>query len=355
MPVYYFETEPILERVEFEDSFLILTNPAPKKPNAKSKEDKEHNARVQTQADGLRKSLALIATGHVDLNNRPIEFDNIFESFDWWENFDNLHVYFCKPTSAKKPWNRYSSHDEKMSIYEFDVVQKFTSRDELAVFLIEKYRYAELITRILWSYSDNNEETEAKFKQYVEYVANLVPDALNRNVRWNDDLYWVARKLDNRGGKTDSNILWAMQNGYITVDTSYTSDETIMNLCSKRFYASLLEYVKRLNPIKKEKIMHMTEKELVSKSDIPEVAEVLGLLGLTTPKIELRVIKTGHYCSDTELERVEFDTMNDIKTYMIKHYDVNFSSLLGDVNASSVDIRLNDETWIEFKTTVKGQ
>lgn len=355
MSYHYFETEPILERVELEDSFLILVNPAPKKLNAKSKEDKEHNARVQTQTDGLHKSLAIIATGHVDLNNRPIEFDNIFQTFDWWENFDNLHIYYCKPTSAKKPWSRYSSYDEKMSIYEFDVVRKFASRDELATFLVEKYRYAELITKIIELYSDNNEESSAKLKQYVEYVANLVPDALSKNVRWNDDLYWVAKKINNRGGKTDSNILWAIQNGYVTVDASYTSDETIMNLCSKRFYMSLLEYVKRLNPANKEKIGYSTKKELTSHSDIPEVAEVLDLLGLSTPMIELVVVKSGHYCSDTELERVEFKTMNEVKTYIIKHYDMGFSSLLGNSNGSIPDIRLNDETWIEFRTTVKGQ
>ena len=355
MSYHYLETEPILEKVEFDDSFLILANPAPKKPNAKSKEDKEHNARVQTQTEGLRKSLALIATGHVDLNNRPIEFDNIFRTFDWWENFDNLHVYYCKPTSAKKPWSRYSSYDEKTLIYEFDVVQKFTSRDELATFLIEKYRYAELITKIISSYSYGNEGYDEKLKQYVEYAANLVPDARAKGVRWNDDLYWIARKLDNKGAKADSNILWAIQNGYVTVDASYTSDETIGDLCSKQLYTTLLEYVKRLNPINKEKIRYDTKKELTSKSDVPEVAEVLDLLGLSTPMIELAVVKSGHYCSDTELERVEFKTMNEIKTYIIKHYEMEFSSLLGNSNGSIPDIRLNDETWIEFRTTVKGE
>ena len=355
MSYNYLETEPILERVEFDDSFLILVNPSDKKPKPKTKEDRDHNARVQAHADGLRKSLALMESGHVDLNNRPIEFDNIFQTFSWWENFDNLHVYYCKPTSAKKPWSRYSSYDEKMSIYEFDVVRKFASRDELATFLVEKYRYAELITKLIASYSDNNEESFAKLKQYLEYVANLVPDALSKNVRWNDDLYWVAKKIDNRGGKTDSNILWAIQNGYVTVDASYTSDETIMNLCSKRFYMSLLEYVKRLNPVNKEKIMYITKKELASRSDIPEVAKVIDLLGLSTPTIELSVVKSGHYCADKELERVEFKTMNDVKTYIIKNYDVEFSSLLANVNGSLPDIRLDDETWIEFKTTVKGQ
>lgn len=355
MSYHYFETEPILEKVEFDDSFLILANPPAKKPNAKSKEDREHNANVQKQTEGLRKSLALIATGHVDLNNRPIEFDNIFQTFDWWENFDNLHVYYCKPTSAKKPGNRYSSYEEKMSIYEFDIVQKFTSRDELAIFLIEKYRYAELIAKIISSYSYGNDGYDDKLKQYVEYAANLVPDALARNVRWNDDLYWIAHKLNNKGAKADANLLWSIQNGYVTVDASYTSDETIRNLCNKQLYTTLLEYVKRLNPINKDKIMYDTKKTLTSQSDTPEVAEVLDLLGLLTPMIELKIVKSGHYGSNMELERAEFKTMNDVKTYIIKHYDVEFSNLLGDVNSSCADIRLNDETLIEFRTTIKGQ
>ena len=35
MSYNYLETEPILERVEFDDSFLILVNPADKKPKPK--------------------------------------------------------------------------------------------------------------------------------------------------------------------------------------------------------------------------------------------------------------------------------------------------------------------------------
>ena len=352
MSYHYFETEPILEKVEFEDSFLILANPAPKKPNAKSKEDKEHNARVQTQTDGLRKSLALIATGHVDLNNRPIEFDNIFESFDWWENFDNLHVYFCKPTSAKKPWNRYSSHDEKMSIYEFDVVQKFTSRDELAVFIIENYRYAELIAKIVSSYSYANEGYDEKLKQYIEYAANLVPDALARNVRWNDDLYWIAHKISAKGPKADSNLLWAIQNGYVTVDASYTSDETISSLCTKQLYGTLLEYVKRLNPVNADKLNYTTKQYLTEASDSPSVKETIKLLGLETPRLVLVVVETGGYGSDRELERSEFKTMDEVKTHIIKHYDVSFSELEGGVDRANVWI--DDERRIEFMATVTG-
>ena len=352
MSYHYFETEPILEKVEFDDSFLILANPAPKKPNAKSKEDKEHNARVQTQTEGLRKSLALIATGHVDLNNRPIEFDNIFRTFDWWENFDNLHVYYCKPTSAKKPWSRYSSYDEKTLIYEFDVVQKFTSRDELATFLIEKYRYAELITKIISSYSYGNEGYDEKLKQYVEYAANLVPDARAKGVRWNDDLYWIARKLDNKGAKADSNILWAIQNGYVTVDASYTSDETIGDLCSKQLYTTLLEYVKRLNPVNADKLNYTTKQYLTEASDSPAVKETIKLLGLETPRLVLVVVETGGYGSDRELERSEFKTMDEVKTHIIKNYDVSYSGLESGVDRAVASI--SDDRYIEFRATVTG-
>jgi hypothetical protein len=354
MSYHYFETEPILEKVEFDDSFLILANPAPKKPNVKSKEDKEHNARVQAQADGLRKSLEMIATGHVNLYNRPIELDNIIQCFDWWENFDNLHIYYCKPTSARKPWSRYNNYNDKVQTYEFDVVRTFISRDELVTFLIEHYNYAELIAKILASYSYANEGYDAKLKSYVEYTANLVPDARAKGHRWNDELYWVAKRLDNKGPKTDSNLLWAMQNGYVTVDAScYDSDETIGNLCNKQLYTSLLEYAQRFDLSKVGKLTHTTKQYLTEASGSPAVKETIKLLGLKTPRLVLVIVETGGYGADKELERVELKTMDEVKTYIIKHYDVSFSDLEGDVDHAGV--WLNDERRIEFRATVTGQ
>lgn len=352
MPYHYFETEPILEKVEFDDSFLILANPAPKKPNAKSKEDREHNARVQTQTDGLRKSLEMIATGHVNLYNRPIELDNIIQCFDWWENFANLHIYYCKPTSARKPWSRYNNYNDKVQTYEFDVVRTFTSRDELVTFLIEHYNYAELIAKILSSYSYANEGYDAKLKSYVEYTANLVPDARAKGHRWNDELYWVAKRLDNKGAKTDSNLLWAMQNGYVTVGASYTSDETISNLCTKQLYGTLLEYVKRLNPINTDKLNCHTKQYLTEASDSPAVKEAIKLLGLEAPRLVLVVVETGGYGSDRELERSEFKTMDEVKTHIIKNYDVSYSGLESGVDRAVA--RISDDRYIEFRATVTG-
>lgn len=346
MPVYYFETEPYLEKVEFDDSFLLLAKVPMTKKNGKTQEIKDQNARV----DGQRKSLEAIKAGHVDLNNRPIELDNIFSSFDWWEKFGDYHIYFCKPTSAKKPWR--SSYDTRIQTYEFDVLRTFASRDELAAFLIENYRYAELIAKIISSYSYANEGYDAKLKQYVEYAANLIPDALEKHVRWNDDLYWISHKISNKGAKADSNLLWAIQNGYVTVDASYTSDETISNLCKKQLYATLLEYVKRLNPVNSEKLTYTTKQYLTEASSSPAVKETIKLLGLETPRIVLVVVETGSYRSDKELGRVEFKTMDEVKTYIIKHYDIKFSDLEGDVDRASV--WLDDERRIEFRATVMG-
>lgn len=348
MPIYYFETEPYLEKVEFADSFLILCKAPAAKKNGKTQEIKDHNARV----DGQRKSLEAIKSGHVNLHNQPIALDNIINSFDWWEKFGDYYIYYCKPTSAKKPWSRYSSYDDRILTYEFDVVRTFASRDELAAFLIENCRYAELIAKIISSYSYANEGYDAKLKQYVEYAANLVPDALAKHVRWNDDLYWIAYKLSTNGAKADSNLLWAIQNGYVTVDASYTSDDTISNLCKKQLYSTLLEYVNRLNPIKSDKLTYTTKQYLTEASSSPAVKEAIKLLGLETPRIVLAAVERGGYGAERELERIEFKTMDEVKTHIIKNYDVSFSDLTGSVDHAVA--RINDDCFIEFRTTVIG-
>ena len=348
MPIYYFETEPYLDKVEFADSFLILCKAPAAKKNGKTQEIKDHNARV----DGQRKSLEAIKSGHVNLHNQPIALDNIINSFDWWEKFGDYYIYYCKPTSAKKSWSRYSSYDDRILTYEFDVVRTFASRDELATFLIENCRYAELIAKIISSYSYANEGFDAKLKQYVECAANLVPDAFAKHVRWNDDLYWIAYKLDTNGAKADSNLLWAIQNGYVTVDVSYTSDDTIRNLCTKQLYSTLLEYVKRLNPVNSDKLTYTTKQYLTEASSYPAVKETIKLLGLETPRIVLVVVERGGYGAERELERIEFKTMDEVKTHIIKNYDVSFSDLEGSVDRAVA--RINDDRFIEFRTTVTG-
>ena len=347
MPVYYFETEPYLEKVDFDDSFLMLAKVPMSKKNGKTQEIKDHNARV----DGQRKSLEAIKDEHVNLHNRPIVLDNIFSSFDWWEKFGDYYIYFCKPTSATKPWR--GSYNDRIQTYEFDVVRTFASRDELVAFLIENYRYAELIAKIISSYSYANEGYDEKLKQYIEYAANLVPDALARNVRWNDDLYWIAHKISAKGPKADSNLLWAIQNGHVTVDASYTSDETISSLCTKQLYGTLLEYVKRLNPVNTDKLNYPTKQYLTEASDSPAVKEAIKLLGLETPKIVLVVVETGGHGSDRELERSEFKTMDEVKTHIIKNYDVSYSGLESGVDRAVAIV--SDDRYIEFRATVTGQ
>jgi len=341
MPVYYFETEPIIDQVEFEDSFLILINPPDKKPNAKSKEDKDYNARVKIQTEGFSKSMDIIKTGHVNLHNRPIELDNIFAANNWIDGFDNYYIYYCKPTSARKSWGQHNSYRNQPLVYEFDIEREFKTKDDLILFLIKHYKYCELIAMIISKYSYSNDGYTEKLKSHIESASNVAKSLTKDIGRWNDELYWISKRITESGDTADNNLLWAIENEHVSINDKFISSDTIYNLCAHKLYKSLLAYVSK--EIKEEaKIVNVsndTKQMLMLASDRAEVKQTLNLLGLTMPKLSLTVTKESEY-SDKILEKKDFETMDEVETYIVKNYDVSVS----DIRENYVDqIEIRDD------------
>ena len=332
MAIYYFETDPILDQISTADSFLIIATPNPPKDTKKKEEVKSYKEILAKH----QKSLSAIKTGTVNLHNRPIVFSNIFKDFDWWENFDRYHIYYCKATSATQSHERYS-YNTDVYVYEFEVRKDFQARDELVRFLLDHYNYCELIGTLLSKFSYSNPEYEAKLKESIQYVNSLLDQDRSKQARWNGEMYYVMREMSGKGKTIDANTLWVIENGHINIEQGGLSDDTLYRMITQELVLSAREYVKRSLPDQKYRASRDTKEALARRGDLREVQDIIKLLGLETPKITLTAHKYGGYQADSIIERVEFETVDQLKTHIIKKYDVVYSALSGDITELTLD------------------
>lgn len=339
MPYCFFNNEQKNEYLSSKERWIAIT-----KKHEKSKEQTKESF-IEEQE--LRKeTLKSLNEGHVSLKNNFIKPDNIFKiGIDCYlNNFEHYTLYKINPIQYFKEKDNLYNNSSSYNISKFDVTNKINTRKELIKQLIFDYDIEEFLFYFITSsnltlYFDLIYELFACVKEL--YEVNL-----NANFFMNKDLnnnfnYIKTNKLELDFIKKliDTNIVDLYDSFYKGSD-SYKKN-IFVNMLKIGWYEISLNLLKEIKD--KKVIEELSNNDnifhILSKNKNEYIDKIKTILNFDKRCISLLVFEDG-YSKDELVEKISFKDINEIKTYLIKNYDVSFKDALGDVE----NIKFNENS-----------
>ena len=329
MAMYYFEIEPMLTQPLGEYEYLVIA----KVTNGKTKEEKERYMKQQ-------ECLKLLRSGYVNTHNRSIRVDNIFDSIvNILNDFNKYYIFRIKHIANK--------HDFRCDyVSEFQVEKEFKSIEELIQDIDGKYIISDLYNKLISDLS----RTKDGYATFHDIIKIVIDNQVNKV-----SLFDIMRNSLNTSDAivADNIVLDMFKNEIILMKDKYeTANEILRRLLENKLFKSALYFVQTFADEINE-VSPVNANLLRNNSDSPDVMSILDILKLKIPGIVLEVIKVSSsedgYGRDIEttLESKSFKNLDDIKTYIIRNYNVSYSSLQGNIN--DMEICDTEDEYIKFK------
>jgi hypothetical protein len=310
-----------------------------------AEELKNKKESIQKQQDTIKQ----LDTGYCNLHNHKIELNTIFDSWfsRYLDDYENHIIYKIKPLASYEISRSYDSR-KKFEVYEFNVLKKFNNKNEVIEQIYKDKLLPEFSAVVFNNLSYSNEGYNLILFDYFKYINNTFNDlevslsdiVLNLN-DYKHETRSKFRKNDT-SEMTKNNIKYLLDNKLIKYfkKGDYYQEELIINLLNCGLFDVALDCIKQIEEYNTKKLLQNKNLDNVLKkwSTNETVKEIIDLLGIKLSGLTLTVKKYRDYGEDHIVEILNFDSIGDIKTYLIKKYDVPFERVVGeDIDGLQID------------------
>jgi hypothetical protein len=280
-----------------------------------------------------------LTTGYCNLYNNKIKLDTIFDSsFTGYIDGDrNMLIYKIKPLASNEIHNTYYSSTKQYEVSEFNAI-KLNTKEEIINQIYKDKLLREFSAKMFDNFSCNNEGYNLKIYSYFEYIKKTYPDfkvSLSDIVLNLDD---YKHPLRNHFGKSNTyditrvNIRYLLDNGLIEYfkDGDYYITELIIGLLDSALYDVAYNCIKLLNDYNKQILIKSKDFDTILRkwSTNDFIKEIVRYMDITLSGVTLTVKKFDEDDRDDKIvETKVFDNIAEVKTYLIKEYDVPFEKV----------------------------
>ena len=323
-----------------EDDFI-----KPQQDKNKPTKNKLTSQELKDKKDAILKqqnTIKQLDTGYINLHNRKHDLETILSSF-FISHLDNINclIYKIQPLASYKSKSGYSYND-RYEVSEFNILAKFKNKEEV-INQIHKDGLLRKFASVLFdSLSYINEGYDLKLYKYFEYFKNTFSDY---DISLSDIVLSNKNKFNGKdiNELVKTNIRYLLENDLIKCfrEEDYYKEELIILLIECGLFEIALQCVKLLEEYNIKSLLNDKEFDKVLRkwSTDKHVKMIIDILGIKLSGITLTVKDyDNEYCKIVETKL--FDNIGEVKTYLVKNYNVSFDEIL---NKDICDIVANDE------------
>jgi len=323
---------------QYSENDFIKPQQDKNKPTKKltSQELKDKKESILRQQNTIKQ----LDTGYCNLHNCKYDLDTILNSF-FISHLDNSNclIYKIQPLASYKNRTGYSYND-KYETSEFNVLTKFNSKEEVINQIYKDGLLRKFASVLFDSLSYINEGYDLKLYKYFEYFKNTFSDydislsdivLSNKNKFDRKDIYEIIK----------TNIRYLLENDLIKCfrEDDYYKEELITLLIECGLSEIALQCVKLLEEYNIKSLLNDKEFDRVLRkwSTDKHVKMIIDILGIKLSGITLTVKDINE---SSTVETKLFDNIGEVKTYLIKNYNISFDEI---VNKDICDIESYNE------------
>ena len=308
------------------------------KPSKGKKLSAEESKNKKGKLLAQQETIKQLDTGYCNIHNRKIELSTIFDSFfvGYLDKYDNHLIYKIKPLASNEISKNYDSQ-KRFEVSEFDVVKKFKDKSEIIQQIHKDKLLPEFSAIMFDKLSYTNAEHREKLFAYFQYINNVFKDLeiSLADILLSNDYNMAFRgkfKKNDTGESTKENIRYLLDNKYIKYfkEGDYYQVKLIVGLVDCGLFDVALECIKLLDERDVEELKKNKDFDIALKkwSMDEAVKEIINVLGIKLSGMTLTVKEYMDYGEDRIIETEIFDNIGDIKTHLIKKYDVPFERVM---------------------------
>lgn len=332
----------------------------PEPPKGKKKVDASELKTYNEMMEKRNIMFKQLDTGYYNCFNSPIDGEEITQEKSSLFNSFSSYFYRVEPISSRavnKGSYSYSSDKKDYKLYEFNIVKKCETPEELITQLYKDHDLVEFMREIFDNGRYANEGYREKCISWFKYCKEKF-DKFEMNL---DDLVFAKHnhyERYTRYKKEDKNVeslaIELINKGYIVLyDQCYYEKEVFRALIESNWFILAKLYLESakdgygdttINLIKKDKSFENIKYILKTNSNNDNVKAIIKKLDYNEPIITLKVYE---YYDDFDYLREcdkpseikEFKNIDEVRSYLVSQYKVPFSTASGNIT----DFEYDDE------------
>jgi hypothetical protein len=303
------------------------------KPEVGKKHTRAELKQIKEYKLQQQETIEQLDTGYCNLYNNNITLSTILDSyFTSYLEDSNAIIYRINPISSYKRRDAYQSKD-RHETSEFKIIAKFENKEEL----INQIYKDGLLNEFSAVYFDNycyaNEGYNLKIYDYFQYIKENFKDTniSLQDIMLNNDCYHAVRGKFNRKDTYDNareNIRYLIDNDLIKYfkENDYYKSEVIIGLIECGLSDIALKYIELLEEYDTQSLLKNKKFDIVLKkwSTNDHIKEMIKKLDI---KLSGLVLNVKDESRDNIIETKNFNNIGEIKTYLIKKYDIPFEKI----------------------------
>ncbi len=297
-------------------------------------------------------TITALEDGHVLLNNRGVKPDDLHSvvSYNIFGN-NNSRIFKISPIQVIKNQESYSSN-VTYSVQEFDVVTEISSLDE---FIKQVVNDGDTF-RLLWQTFEYGTYGNEGYRDKCLYIFQKCKEVYGRIPSLTDLIYKKYNHYEHYarfdvGNKRAKELIDELVvSSLVKFTGEYESKyEPLDALLQMRWTDIALKVVQSFDGDDVNWIIKRNngeiKKTLSLLNDDNDVQEIIKILNIQSDFITLKVEEDydDGYCTRT-IETKDFEKMSDLRTYLVKQYNVPFDKASGNIN----EIYINDDDNLDF-------
>jgi len=327
------------EKIPVERCYLSIAlysensfKPKDGKKRLTKEEIKSKNERIFEQTETLKR----LDSGYMNLYNRTIEADNIlstsFPKLD--KDFDKYIVYRIEPTLSREETQSYY-RDSKYLLSEFKVIKKITNQKEMIKQVHDDRILTQFLEKVFESYSYSNEEYVDLIYNYFRDVKTEYPDfeiSLSDLVITSDYTHAPTERFSSNNiyQVTKDNIEKLLCDNLISYTKTYDwyQSDVIVTLINCGMSHVAFDYLNHLTEDSYVSIIADKNIDIALRlhSTDEYVKKIIAKLNIKLSGVTLKIEKYLEY-GETSTSEKRFENIGEIKSYLIKEFDVPFEKL----------------------------
>jgi len=310
-----------------------------------SEESKNKKERLLAQTETIKQ----LDTGYCNLHNHKIELSSIFDSFfvGYLRDYENYIIYKIQPLASYERSRSYDSI-KTYEVSEFNIVKKFKDTNEIIDQIHKDKLLPEFSAVMFDKLSYANEDYNLKLFDYFKYIndsfdkleISLSDIVLNlhdykhdiRNKFIKSNMYEIVK--DNIKYLLDNKLIKYFKEG------DYYHEKLIIALVNCGLFDVALDCIKLLDDYHIQQLLKEKEFDIILRkwSTDETVKEIISVLGIKLSGLTLTVKECRDWHEDQIVEVKSYDNIGEIKTHLIKTYDVSFDTVMSrDIDGLQVE------------------
>jgi len=342
MAYYSLPLEKNNAKISEEYCYLVLAkytdkNFQPEKGKKKltAQESKEKKEKLIAQTETIKQ----LDTGYCNLHNHKIDLSSILDSFfvGYMRDYENYIIYKIQPLAS---YERSRSYDSRKTyeVSEFNVVKKFKDANEVIDQIYKDKLLPEFSAVMFDKLSYANEGYNLKLFDYFRYISNTfdkleisLSDIVLNLHDYKNEIRDKFRK-SNTGQIVKDNIKYLLDNKLIKYfkEGDYYHEKLIIALVDCGLFDVALDCIKLLDDYNIQQLLKDKTFDIVLRkySTDEVVKEIISVLGIKLSGLTLTVKEYREYGEDYIVETKVFENIGEVKTHLIKTYDVSFDTVM---------------------------